>query len=572
MPEIPQAATDAIENLAKMGFQKVAATKLGQTVGKIWENDSVQYARSLENSMSRTPAGENLVKILKEDYQPAVHKTEQSLLRQGGMTPTEIKAKSRNLGRVSAFGRNDALLATHIKWAEATHGKLAAQSLADQIHVYLNDGIDQDARLKLLDAKGKMFESKPLNVGTPGAYTVDVSLAKWNIAHSKENTPGFRINISNRVEEPSKWERSLKASFSMMALANLAVKHLTTPFNVMFGTPIGDLTRGLMEVATPGGYKATRDALIDTGIFADTAMQIYQNASRGMLSKIAHSPGFNAERMWTIAFAGATAKHSAESFAERLMKNPTERLSNYSLKEMGIDPVAVIRQGGKLTQDQIDTAIYRFVDDRVFLNTRLDRSYAGQSNKWIRIGSMYHSYVAAQGHLLSREIQRMWKTGDIATIVKTIVTLGVIFPNVGHFTYGLERLSRGQTFHDPKYDEEGTIARYLDDMSHMGGMGIASNYISAALRGRLAEQTLGPLGNVTVQTIQDSAQLIAGEKGGKRVPRKQLAKQLGRDILYYGVPDNLGKILSHQLLPTKAEQYAQHHHMKHLKKSKLKNY
>jgi len=564
MPEIPQALTDAVETFGKDIFDKAAQTSVGKKIGTVF--DQTSHFRNMQSGMSATPAGANLYKILKEDYEPAVDKARQGLVKaqQGAAQPLkahEIEAQARNIGRVSAFGRNDALAVQHIKWANQTHGLAAAQSLADHLHVYLGDTVEREI------GKNPM---RPISSTNPVVKKLSVSRFKENVSFNKENRVPINTTAIYKPKTPLE-ESLVNKAVTTMAPA-IAISHLSTPFNTMLGAPLTSLAKGLADVITPGGYRATRDALLDSGVLAQTALQMYRehevfesgrianwtgSPQLGyILNKAIHAPGFNALRRWTIAFSGATATHSADYFAQRLVANPADRLSQRALREMGIAPSEVLAQGGKLRPEQIEKAVYRFVDDRVFLNTKLDRSYAGISNPYMRMATLFHSYVSAQGHLISRELGKMWKTGDIGNIVQTLSVLSVVFPAVGHLIGGTERLARGQSFKDPKYDSESAVAKYFDNVSHMAGFGVGQSYINGALRDRLASVMLGPVGNVAVSTVSDSVMALAGKKS---------FKQPARDIMYYSLPDNLGKILAHQVLPTTAEESAKKFHKLKLK-------
>lgn len=545
------------------GFSSILG-KVGTAAGEVLEK--TEPVRALKNGFDATPAGQFLYKIIKEDYEPAVDKMKQHLVDQvkAGATPIpahEIENKARNMARVHAFGTNDAIGATAIKWASQTHGLEAAQSLADHLHVYLQDTVEKENR----NSFGQVIRA-----GNKGAGTKTVSRFKENVIKNKENQ--VPLNTTATYTPKTDLEKKFQSRAVTVMAPAIAISHLSTPFNIMLGSPLRSLAKGLSDVTTPGNYQATKKALLDTGIFAQTSMQMYreqQEWSSGKIAKYAgpklgyylnkamHAPGFNALRSWSLAFAGATAKNSAEHFAQRLVQNPGDKLARMSLSEMGIEPGSVLKQGGQLAPEQYEKAIYRFVDDHIFLNTKLDRSYLGQSNPWFRTATMFHSYVAAQGHLMSRELTKMYKTGDIPNAVQTLATIGIIFPSAGHLIGKLEREARGQTWDDPNYDSDTAIEKYLDDMSHMAGFGVAQSYVRGTLRQHLSDVMIGPIGNVAVRGLQDAASLAFNLKHDP--------KPLERDILQYSLPDNLGKILSHKLLPTTKEEREKHPHMKKLK-------
>jgi hypothetical protein len=519
--------------------------------------------RALKNGFEQTPAGKFAYQMIKEVYEPTMSKAQQSLTTAakagGSVTPaSEILTMSKNAARKATFGTNDAAGASIIKWAEQTHGNEASQSLADHIHVYLQDSIEKAAR----DRKGNIIPP-----GTPGAGTHNVSLFKERVKWNKEapnalDTSSIYVNdkVANTGLEKagSYLEQKVRGPLTTVMVPALAISHLSTPFNTILGTPLTALAKGLSEVITPAGYERTKQALLQTGVLGAETFNAYRDMQEYSSGKIAqmsknptlgyylnkaiHAPGFSSLRKWTIAFTGAVGKQSAQMFADRLVANPADKLAQMSLKEMGIEPATILAQRGQLSPAQMEKAIYRFVDDRAILNTKLDRSYA-QSNPWFRLATMYHGYVSAQGHLIARELTKAVKSGDIMNAVQTFATLGVIFPAVGHTIYGLERWARFESFNDPDEEKEGYIHRYIDDISHMAAFGIAQSYGRATLRQHLSDVMVGPVGNIAVRGVQDAAQLAFADKH----PYKPLV----RDALSYSLPDNLGKIMANALLPTK---------------------
>jgi hypothetical protein len=219
---------------------------------------------------------------------------------------------------------------------------------------------------------------------------------------------------------------------------------------------------------------------------------------------------------------------------------------------MGIDPKTVLKQGGKLTKEQTDSAIFKFVDDSVFLDPSFHRSYYSSSNAPMRIGLMYHGYITRQAKLMLQTLKGIGtrtKAGDYGMAAQMMGTLGVVFPAVGLGLKTMESWGRGQFQESLNWTDESIPEIVLDGYLHMGAFGVAADYTQSVSRHVLSNAFLGPLGNVATQGIQDAGYPLIREFQGKDGDPEPLE----RDVLDYGLPDNLGKILANQFLPNKKQ-------------------
>jgi hypothetical protein len=549
-----------------------------------WQEEAAQLVQkslfSMQTEFNKSPAGQALFKVIKEDYEPALARAKQTLTDTaksyaGKTAPayiatnaTEIASKSRNIARQSSFGKNDSLIAHAINWANKTHGPVHAQNLADHVAMYMQDTVEEP--ISKFNPTTKKYEQQG---------TQEVSSIKKNIIRNKENK--VPLNIKSVYQPQSELERKLQGYGNTILAPAIAIPHLGTVLNTAISTPLADLAKGLASVITPGGYQNTKKALLDTGIFADTTLNAYrdlQEFSSGkiaqmsgspklgyILGKATHQPGFDALRSWTLAFTGATAKHTAEDMAVKFVQTGSRR-ARIELEDMGLDLAKITNQKGVLKPDDIEKAVYNFVDRKVFLNTKLNRSYYANSNPIFRTTLMFHSYVAAQGRLLYHEFSKMYRTGDVAHIAQTLAVLGVAFPVAGTLISSLEEIARGQGEEAKTGDklsnlmfqngiEAGTM-QYLDAYAHMAGFGVATSYVRGALRQHLSDLLVGPVGNVAVRGIQDAAHfgqgLYRATTGGEL--KGSDYKPLERDLLEDTLPDNIGKILSHKFIPSTKEE------------------
>ena len=259
---------------------------------------------------------------------------------------------------------------------------------------------------------------------------------------------------------------------------------------------------------------------------------------------------------------GTTGKHVAERYAQDYAETGS-RLAELRLQEMKIDPAKILAQKGQLTKDDLEKAVYHFVDQRAMLQNPGMRSYYSQKNWFTRMSTMLHSYVLRQSKLFAHEYTLAWKSGNIGQIIKTHAMLGAVFPAIGGITEILADYGRGedgwgrfeQNLSDLKNFPEHpgkALEAYIDFMSGVAAWGVATSYMRGLLRQRLSEAFTGPIGNVTSSDLQDVATVGKQALEGRKINPKPLE----RDALEQGIPLNIGKILAHKFIPTPAEEKA----------------
>jgi len=527
-------------------------TPIGIAASEVWNSSAELRAGALDsfiktiqpmrNEFMKSKAGMVAMDILQNQHFPLLKKNTQMLVDNYSKLPEAqrpavgvVHQEAANMTKKAIFGSNNDIGAALIHAAQKEKGHLYAQNLADHMAMVLRDN----------DFKRSVRNNKELPY--KGLSTKDV----YTGHHVVEN---FLQNYNATILAPA-----------------IAIPHLSNFMNMALTTPLASLAKGMAQVLTPSSYEKSKQVLLQTGILADMSLHAYGDRlafRNGVISKVAstmttdekarsvgfilnklvHAPGFNAVREWTLVAAGSVGKINAEEMAMKLYQEGDKR-SAVELKEMGINAQEVLAQKGQLSPAQLENAIYRYTDNKVFLDNQLSRSFYSGASPLMRMANMFHGFVTREGQLLRSEFMKsMVKSKDPAQIAQFMLVAGVMFPAIGQGVEMLERLGRGQNV-DPK-NPFGSVTDYADSYAHMAGFGIWASYARSATRMHLINTIGGPTLNVGGQAVQDLAvpaykEAVEGKKGNW--------KPLQRDILEDTLPDNLGKFLAHQYIPTPAE-------------------
>lgn len=542
------------------------------------------FAR-LETGMRQTEAGNDMANLLKNKYVPMYHAAREKLFSQYSvmpktqqLAPHEIDSQARNIARVNTLGRNDYRGVGLIKAIEHQPGlsplqiRMHQQTLADHVHMFLKDTHET--------MKGPQSVFKE-NVARPFSFNPT--------GEKKPNLNRVPLNTGAKYVPPGDNERFFTRLAQKLMLPAIAIPHIGTLLNYAINTPLTDLAKGFSDATFQN--KAVKQQVADYGIFAGTVADAYavrHYGSRGIIARatgndtfgtivnqLTHQPGFNALREWTLSIGAATGKHSLERFSEDLVTSGgKDKAAIYNLKKLGLDPAEVLKNKGILNPDQYRRGIFNFVDSKVFLDNTMNRSFRSGQNWFYRMGGMYHGYVGRQGAMMRDVLLKDIKSNGPVNAVQALTTLGVIFPTVGIGLKTMEMWGRGQfqgsgsqgaQDYKDLYGASGpskALLEWVDGMSHMAAFGVATDYLRAANRHQLLSAAGGPIGNEVANLAQDTVHAV--QTGD--------FKALGRDALEDTIPDNLGKLLAHQMLPTKKEEKARHpsSHLKKMKSLKLK--
>lgn len=535
-----------------------------------------KFARTMGAEFQKSKAGQSLWKIVQEDYLPAMDKArtelgKKNILPKGQSGPQKpswmIDNEAKHVASDMAFGKNHELIAAHLAAAAKEVGDTNAphvKNLADNMAMILHDNTVKP------EFKGKKVV----------AYN-KVSEVKYDALHDKQYGKFLtKFFSSDQVYTPRSKNERIVYEFAHTTLAPLAaIGHLGTFANAAFSVPFRDLNKALIDVAT--NYQATKQMLQTSGVMEEDILNTikqqvdyrsgtiakYTNGTfADYFNRAVHMPGLRGVRNLQTVMFGSAGYHTAIDMAAELAQNPSNARALYELRDMHLDPREIIAQGGKLSEEQIQTAIWHYTNNHVFLHTDVERSFYARQNGFTRQASMFHSFTSAQGRFIFHEMQKAWslKGSDPMLGVRSIVALLGVFPAMGFAVKQIEQIGRGEgtdieTSYDNIRGENGKRAQleeYLSDYSYVGGFGIAGSYIRGASRNTLGNMIAGPLANAIGRTLFVDPYRFY--KTGDIKPEL-------RDLITYSLPDNLGKIITHTALPTKAEKNKGKMHSLHMK-------
>jgi len=420
-----------------------------------------------------------------------------------------------------------------------------------------------------------------------GGTNTEQSAAKYymNKAFKKANKVYEKAEMGQRIPlldtektytRPSDTERTAHRVMDTMLIPFVAVKHIGQIFNPIASSPLPALGAALLRMDHAGMSK-TIDA---SGIVASTMWRAMYRDVLGesghvaewtksptlgkIMARTFHSPGMTFVRRTQINLAGSVGFHSAIYWAHNFAENGS-RIAEMRLKEMQINPADVVKQGGKLTDDQLQKGVYHFVNNREFMNRSIDNALYQNRDVITRSAYMYHAFVNNQASFMMRDLLKMAKVGDYKGIAQFVGTLGVLFPAVAAPILGsadvllrTASLKQATTDLQDKYRKMAKpnsagewLGNYLQLVSHLGAAGVYFNYINAIKANRLAAALAGPMIGAATTDLTDAvhAGFMPSAKGERNFA------PIERDVLKQTIPV-FGSALAHHFAPTLAEKKA----------------
>jgi hypothetical protein len=374
-----------------------------------------------------------------------------------------------------------------------------------------------------------------------------------------------KLNVDPTYTPASNPERTAQEVLRLVQIPFVAIPHIGQYFHLGASAPLQAVGKALLRM----NEDEMHSTLEASGILANTEWDVVhseilarsgklaqwtnQPTAAEIIRKTIHQPGFNYMRLKQLSAAAAVGFHSAQFWATNALRGDKRSLAE--LAEMGIDIADVQKQGGKLTEGQLQKGVYHFVNNRFFVNKTIDQSMYGNANFFMRSAFMYHSFVSSEATYIGRELRKQFKAGDVKGIAQFVGTLGIVFPYVAPMLKSLELFARtgslqqAQASMQKDYkslthpDSFGNFAgTYFDMLAHIGAMGAYYNYTQAIKGSRLANAVVGPMIGMGITDISDAANALRGKS----------INPLGRDVTQM-IPV-IGKPLSHRLFPTLKEQ------------------
>ena len=477
-----------------------------------------------------------------------------------------IETEGTRLAREQWLGKGDVAGVFAAHQIEQKYGLAAAESFSDNIAFLLKD-------------------NQKVRVNPKQPATTNISTFKRNVQNA-----GIKLKTSDPTYYPkTPLERSI-TSYSYKAFSPLlAIPHIATFFNGMFGTDASTFMKAAFHGLNEGLGKNSDhwQALVDTGamtdslmrevgfynkyISSDRAFQLPNESIIPRLNKMFMQPGFSYLRDMTLVQGGLTGKMTAEQLGRDFVANPTDKKLLWQMREFNLDPAKILRQKGNLDSEDLDKAIFKFVDKHYFVDNTMQRSMLLQASPSGRIFGMYHGYVTRQAKMMYHALSLDYKQRGLGAILRNYAVAGIVFPMIGEGIKTLEAAVRGQdAFGNLRTDAANITGQhgiskaldtYLQALSHIGAFGVWSNMIRGTLTHSLATTLTGPVGRAATDILQDSGSAVGqiykkGTHNTARSVRKSVTP-LARDISY-DIPgiSLLANLLDHRFLPKKNERPA----------------
>jgi hypothetical protein len=406
------------------------------------------------------------------------------------------------------------------------------------------------------------------NINTSSAkYNMNAAMRSANKVYKAAEEPTAKLfNASATYEKSSEGERTVHKLVDRVMLPFLAIKHVGQFFNLPQVSPLAAVGKGLLRMDAPKMNQIIDASHTVASTLWSTMYHDIQAESgpvakwtnsptlARILSRTTHQPGFSYLRKLQLNMAGAVGFHSAIDWAAEFAQTGS-KISEARLRELQIDPADVLRQGGKLTDEQLVKGVYHYTNNTMFFSKGLDNSLWQNKNVFARAMFMYHSFVGSQTAFMRKNLMTMAKAGDYKGLAQMAATVGILFPNIAPLLAGAEKiLQTGSLKQGSDETKQGYhrlynpsslpdwVENYLTLLSHIGAGGIYFNYINAVKGHRATSAMAGPILGAVGTDIEDIYSAVTGHG----------AAPLERDVLKQGVPV-AGQALGHTLLPTKQE-------------------
>ena len=215
--------------------------------------------------------------------------------------------------------------------------------------------------------------------------------------------------------------------------------------------------------------------------------------------------GFTAQDLKSRTYASVAGKFYAEYLTEKLSKNPLSTFAIRRLKQLNLDPDAIIKQRYKLTQEDLIKAGQKTETDTNFRNRVLDLPEFF-STKWGRVLTQFKSFSYAQTKMLRDNVVKEAMHGNVEPLIYVMLAGqagGEAINDVRSLITGRER---------PK----SMAKRMFENYAASGVMGMFEIMIST---GKYGDPQLGP----TVGTMIEAGKATKAVSMGSGKPAARLA-------------------------------------------------
>lgn len=343
---------------------------------------------------------------------------------------------------------------------------------------------------------------------------------------------------------PSGVEDTIKNYEGLTHLSTIAIPHSAQTLNTLLLTDATSMGKALTDVMSD--RKSATDFALKSGALLTETMRDFKAAidgrgdggiMSGALSNLFHYTGFDAVRGFNLTLSANAGKHYAMELADNIIKDPNDKEANVMLKVLGLEPQAVIRQGG-LTPQGVLFAARRTAEMTQFIKSPLDLPIYWSKNPVTRTLTLYKNYIFNEGKFIKDfGFKQAYAAGKLP---QTVAYMALLFPAVGELIGDTEMLAKGENPNDrveknPVYmagkamghTPNPIATRYIDNLSRLGGIGMFMSMLGSFNHSSLSTWLGGPVAGDVDDMNRVGWQLLTG-KGphGKDSAKKLLFNRI----------------------------------------------
>lgn len=232
------------------------------------------------------------------------------------------------------------------------------------------------------------------------------------------------------------------------------------------------------------------------------------------------------EKMNRTIAANAGRDHAAR-MAERLAKNPTDKLAQRALKQLKLDSGKILKRNGQLTVDEMLTAAQQVVNKSQFRAGPLDLPLFFTSAEG-KLVTQFKSFAFNQAKMIKDILRDEVSKGNMRPLVTALIAM----PILGEGVKDVRAILTGRV-----RDEKG-LERIIENISAVGAAGMFNDVLSAVKYNNVPGFMVGP-------SLSDAGRAVTS---GTRAVQGKPA-QLERFIL--GNVPVVGQLLKNTFVPTR---------------------
>lgn len=311
-------------------------------------------------------------------------------------------------------------------------------------------------------------------------------------------------------QPPSEYQRTEKAVQSFEVASHLGLAVFSHPAKTIESAFIGGLrpfVKSLNELATD--HKAFKDFGMRSGAALQDTMREVRRAAgaenEALGSKVLRATQFMKVVNFQEILHANVGKHSTLDEFSKLAADPKNTGARLRLKTLGLDPDTLLEKGGPDEQDLL-TAGYKMSKIVLSGRTALDIPPVWKNTMAGRLLTMFKPFFFNQAKFVKNYVLMPALRGED---FRPLLYASIMYPAVGEAVADLKNFVRGRSQDDRPDWDEFPADRVVDNISQVGGFGIASDVLGALTTGT-PTTTYQLLTGPVVGDVVDLVQMLRG--------------------------------------------------------------